>query len=187
MNYKIALIKGDGIGPEVVGEAVKVMEAVGEKFGHTFTFEDVLMGGCAIDNDGYLMYATGYGHGDAMHVSDLIPELQGRFSGYSLRVPTPTVSVVDFTAIVGKATSAEEVNAALKEAEQTYLKGILGTNELPLVSMDFKGDPRSSIVELEYTAVQEGTLVKAVSWYDNEWGYSNRVCDVCCMMADRGL
>ena len=79
------------------------------------------------------------------------------------------------------------MNAALKEAEQTYLKGILGTNELPLVSMDFKGDPRSSIVELEYTAVQEGTLVKAVSWYDNEWGYSNRVCDVCCMMADRGL
>ena len=125
--------------------------------------------------------------GAAQAVAKVIPELQGRFSGYSLRVPTPTVSVVDFTAIVGKATSAEEVNAALKEAEQTYLKGILGTNELPLVSMDFKGDPRSSIVELEYTAVQEGTLVKAVSWYDNEWGYSNRVCDVCCMMADRGL
>ena len=125
--------------------------------------------------------------GAAQAVAKVIPELQGRFSGYSLRVPTPTVSVVDFTAIVGKATSAKEVNAALKEAEQTYLKGILGTNELPLVSMDFKGDPRSSIVELEYTAVQEGTLVKAVSWYDNEWGYSNRVCDVCCMMADRGL
>lgn len=125
--------------------------------------------------------------GAAQAVAKVIPELKGRFSGYSLRVPTPTVSVVDFTAIVGKPTSAEEVNAALKEAEQTYLKGILGTNELPLVSMDFKGDPRSSIVELEYTAVQEGTLVKAVSWYDNEWGYSNRVCDVCCMMADRGL
>jgi len=125
--------------------------------------------------------------GAAKAVAKVIPELEGRFSGYSLRVPTPTVSAVDFTAIVEKATTAEEVNAALKEAEKTYLKGILGTNELPLVSMDFKGDPRSSIVELEYTAVQEGIFIKSVFWYDNEWGYSNRVCDVCCMMGKAGL
>lgn len=125
--------------------------------------------------------------GAAQAVAKVIPALAGKFSGYSLRVPTPTVSIVDFTAIVGKSTSTEEVNAALKEAEKTYLKGVLGTNELPLVSMDFKGDSRSSIVELPYTSVQNGTLIKAVSWYDNEWGYSNRVCDVCCLMKERGL
>ena len=125
--------------------------------------------------------------GAAQAVAKVIPALQGKFSGYSLRVPTPTVSIVDFTAIVAKSTSKEEVNAALKEAEATYLKGVLGTTDLPLVSMDFKGDSRSSIVETEYTTVQNGTLIKAVSWYDNEWGYSNRICDVCCLMAERGL
>lgn len=125
--------------------------------------------------------------GAAQAVAKVIPALQGKFSGYSLRVPTPTVSIVDFTAIVGKSTTTEAVNEALKEAEKTYLKNILGTNELPLVSMDFKGDSRSSIVELPYTSVQDGTLIKAVSWYDNEWAYSNRVCDVCCLMKERGL
>ena len=125
--------------------------------------------------------------GAAQAVAKVIPALQGKFTGYSLRVPTPTVSVVDFTAILERQTTTEELRAALKEASETYLKGILGSNTLPLVSMDFKGDPHSSILEAEYTTVQDGNLAKVVSWYDNEWGYSNRVCDMICMMQERGL
>lgn len=125
--------------------------------------------------------------GAAQAVAKVIPELKGKFSGYSLRVPTPTVSVVDFSGILEKSTSTEEVCAALKKASETYLKGILEYNDKPLVSMDFKGNPASSIVEAPYTVVQEGTFLKAVAWYDNEWGYSNRVCDLICLMKDKGL
>lgn len=125
--------------------------------------------------------------GAAQAVAKVIPELKGKFSGYSLRVPTPTVSVVDFSGILEKHTDTETVLAKLKEASETYLKGILEYNDKALVSMDFKGNPASSIVEAPYTSVQDGYLLKAVAWYDNEWGYSNRVCDLICLMKDKGL
>ncbi len=125
--------------------------------------------------------------GAAQAVAKVIPELKGKFSGYSLRVPTPTVSIVDFSGILERDTTTEEVLASLKKAAETSLKGILEYNDKPLVSMDFKGNPASSIVESAYTTVQDGRLIKAVSWYDNEWGYSNRVCDLICLMKDKGL
>lgn len=125
--------------------------------------------------------------GAAQAVAKVIPELKGRFSGYSLRVPTPTVSIVDFVAVLEKPTDTETVRKVLKEAAEGELKGIMGYSELPLVSMDFKGDPRSSIVEAEYTAMSSPQLLKAVSWYDNEWGYSCRVADLVSLMIDKGL
>ena len=94
---------------------------------------------------------------------------------------------MDFSGILEKETDTEGLLAALRQAAETDLKGILEYNEKPLVSMDFKGNPASSILESSYTTVQEGHLVKAVAWYDNEWGYSNRVCDLICLMADKGL
>lgn len=125
--------------------------------------------------------------GAAQAVAKVIPALKGRFSGYSLRVPTPTVSIVDFTAVLDKATDTETMLAALKKAAEGPLKGILEYSTKPLVSMDFKGNSNSSILEAEYCTVQEGTLAKLVSWYDNEWGYSCRVCDLLCMMHQKGL
>ncbi|HZW04164.1 MAG TPA: type I glyceraldehyde-3-phosphate dehydrogenase, partial [Anaerolineaceae bacterium] len=124
--------------------------------------------------------------GAAKAVALVIPELKGKFDGYSLRVPTPTVSVVDFSAIVEKPTSKEELNQAFKDAANGSLRGILGvtTGEYgdPLVSMDFKGDPRSSIVDLPSNMVMGGNLIKVVAWYDNEWGYSCRTADLAAMM-----
>ncbi len=125
--------------------------------------------------------------GAAQAVAKVIPALKGKFTGWSLRVPTPTVSIVDFTAILSKPTDTDTLRAVLREASETRLKGILAYSDLPLVSMDFKGDPHSSIVEAEYTTVQDGTLAKVVSWYDNEWGYSNRVADMIVMFKNRGL
>ncbi len=125
--------------------------------------------------------------GAAKAVAEVIPSLKGRFTGYALRVPTPTVSVVDFTVILEKAVETEALVGAFRTASQTYLRGILGVNDLPLVSMDFKGDSRSSIVESEYCFVQEGTLAKVVSWYDNEWGYSCRLTDLIAHMQEKGL
>ena len=125
--------------------------------------------------------------GAAKAVALVIPELKGKFDGYSLRVPTPTVSVVDFSAIIEKPTTKEELNAAFIEAANGALKGILGvtTGEYnqPLVSMDFKGDPRSSIVDLPSNMVMGGNLIKVVAWYDNEWGYSCRTADLAALMA----
>lgn len=125
--------------------------------------------------------------GAAKAIALVIPELKGKFDGYSLRVPTPTVSIVDFVATVEKPTTLEEVNSAFVEASKTTLKGILGvtTGEYndPLVSSDFKGDPRSSIVDLKNNMVMGGTLVKVVTWYDNEWGYSCRTADLAAMIA----
>ena len=109
--------------------------------------------------------------GAAQAVAKVIPSLKGKFTGWSLRVPTPTVSVVDFTAILNKDTDTDTMRAALKEAAEGELKGILAYSDAQLVSMDFKGNPHSSIVEAEYTTVQDGKLAKIVSWYDNEWGY----------------
>ncbi len=125
--------------------------------------------------------------GAAQAVAEVIPALKGKFTGYALRVPTPTVSIVDFTAVLEKATDTETMRKALKDAAQGPLKGIMSYCEEQLVSMDFKGDSHSSIVDAEYCTVQDGTLAKLVSWYDNEWGYSNRVADLCKLFGDRGL
>ena len=120
--------------------------------------------------------------GAAKAVALVIPELQGRFTGMAFRVPTPTVSVVDFTAVLGRDVSRDEVNAAFADAAGNSLKGIMGYTEEPLVSMDFKGDERSSIVSgLDTIAL--GNMVKVVSWYDNEWGYSCRCADLITMVA----
>ena len=125
--------------------------------------------------------------GAAQAVAKVIPSLKGKFTGWSLRVPTPTVSVVDFTAILNKDTDTDTMRAALKEAAEGELKGILAYSDAQLVSMDFKGNPHSSIVEAEYTTVQDGKLAKIVSWYDNEWGYSNRVADLIMWMKEKGF
>ncbi|MEA4931122.1 MAG: type I glyceraldehyde-3-phosphate dehydrogenase [Anaerolineaceae bacterium] len=127
--------------------------------------------------------------GAAKAVALVIPELKGKFDGYALRVPTPTVSIVDFVALVEKPTTKEELNAAFTEASQGALKGILGVTtgayNQPLVSSDFKGDDRSSIVDLEKNMVMNGNLVKVVTWYDNEWGYSCRAVDLGKMIAEK--
>src|SRR5215813_7673312 len=116
--------------------------------------------------------------GAAMAVGEVLPELKGKLDGMSMRVPTPNVSVVDLVALVDKKTSGEEVNAALKKAADGPLKGILAFSEEELVSIDFKGNANSSIVDAPYTKVMDGDFVKVLSWYDNEWGYSNRCVDL---------
>ena len=115
----------------------------------------------------------------------VMPELEGRFDGFSLRVPTSTVSVVDFTADVSRPTSVEELNEAFRAAAEGPMKGILGVSDDPLVSSDFRGDSRSSIIDAESTMVLDGTMVKVISWYDNEWGYSCRVADLVGFVAAR--
>jgi glyceraldehyde 3-phosphate dehydrogenase len=123
--------------------------------------------------------------GAAKALALVIPELKGRFDGFSLRVPTPTVSVVDFTAELARPTSAEEINAAFRAAAAGPLAGILGVSDEPLVSSDFRGDPRSSIIDSASTMVIGGTMVKVIAWYDNEWGYSCRVADLIRYVAER--
>jgi glyceraldehyde 3-phosphate dehydrogenase len=108
----------------------------------------------------------------------VMPELAGKFDGFSLRVPTSIVSVVDFTADVGRSTSVEELDAAFRAAEAGRMHGILGVSDEPLVSSDFRGDSRSSIIDSAMTMVIGGTLVKIIAWYDNEWGFSCRVADL---------
>ncbi len=125
--------------------------------------------------------------GAAKAVGLVLPHLKGKLDGLSIRVPTPNVSVVDFTAIVSKPTTREAVNAALKNASETSLKGILGFSMEPLVSCDYNGDVRSSIIDAELTMVLEGTLIKIITWYDNESGFSNRMLDVSEYLASRGL
>ena len=116
--------------------------------------------------------------GAAAAVGEVLPELKGKLDGISIRVPTPNVSVVDLAVIVGRTTTAEEVNAAFTKAANGRLKGILAVATEELVSMDFKGNPHSSIVDGPYTKVMDGDFVKILSWYDNEWGYSNRCVDL---------
>ncbi len=116
--------------------------------------------------------------GAAKAVGLVMPELKGKIDGFSVRVPTPDVSLVDFVAILKKATTAEEINAAFKAAAAGPLLGILGVTDEPLVSVDFMGDPRSGIVDLLSTKVIEGSLAKVIAWYDNEWGYSCRLVDL---------
>ena len=123
--------------------------------------------------------------GAAKALGLVIPELEGRVDGFSLRVPTPTVSVVDFTAQVSRPTSVEELNEAFRDAAAGPMKGILGVSDEPLVSSDFRGDSRSSIVDASSTMVLDGTLVKVIAWYDNEWGYSCRIADLISLVASR--
>jgi len=123
--------------------------------------------------------------GAAKALALVIPDLKGKFDGFSLRVPTPTVSVVDFTADVSRPTTAEELNDAFRAAEAGPMKGILGVSDDPLVSSDFRGDTRSSIIDSLSTMVLGGTMVKVIAWYDNEWGYSCRCADVIQMVATK--
>src|SRR5205823_2435191 len=122
--------------------------------------------------------------GAARAVGLVIPELKGRFDGMAFRVPVSTVSVIDFTAVLGRDTSVAEVNAAMKEAADGPLKGILQYTEELLVSSDLKGNDHSSIFSAPETIVL-GNMVKVVSWYDNEWGYSCRLADLCAYVVDR--
>ncbi|MBZ4662998.1 MAG: gap [Caloramator sp.] len=123
--------------------------------------------------------------GAAKAVGKVLPNLKGKLNGFALRVPTPTVSVTDLVVEVTRPTTVEEVNAALKEAAEGEMKGILGYSEEPLVSIDYRRDERSSIVDALSTMVIEGNMVKVVSWYDNEWGYSNRIIDLVNYIAER--
>jgi glyceraldehyde 3-phosphate dehydrogenase len=125
--------------------------------------------------------------GAAKAVALVLPELKGKFDGISVRVPTPNVSLVDVVMDVEKETSSEEVNRVLKNAANEELRGILAFSEEPLVSSDFKGNSNSSIVDAEYTKVINGRLIKVLSWYDNEWGYSCRVRDLIKFIAGKGL
>jgi len=132
------------------------------------------------------MIPTSTGAAKALHL--VIPELKGKLDGFAMRVPTPNVSVVDLVAFVEKKTTAEEVNAALKKATANGpLKGYLGYEEEELVSADFRGDARSSIVDAPMTRVVAGNCVKVISWYDNEWGYSCRVRDLINYIGSKGI
>jgi glyceraldehyde 3-phosphate dehydrogenase len=131
------------------------------------------------------MIPTTTGAAKALHL--VIPDLKGKLDGFSMRVPTPNVSVVDLVAFTEKKTTPEEVNAAFKAAASGSMKGILGVEDAELVSMDYRGDSRSSIVDSPLTRVVNGNCVKVISWYDNEWGYSCRVRDLIQFMAKKGL
>ena len=125
--------------------------------------------------------------GAAKAIGLVMPELKGKLDGYAMRVPTPNVSVVDFVAVVKKPTTTEEVNAALKQCAEGGMRGILAYTEDPVVSTDMMHNPNSSIVDSQLTKVLDGNLVKVVSWYDNEWGYSMRVVDLISFLAKKGL
>src|SRR5262249_30296220 len=114
-------------------------------------------------------------------------ELKGKLDGFAMRVPTPNVSVVDLAAILNKNTTAEEVNQALKSAADGPMKNVLAYSTDELVSIDFKGNPHSSIIDAAYTKVMDGNFVKVLSWYDNEWGYSNRCVDLLRLLVKRGI
>ena len=125
--------------------------------------------------------------GAATAVGEVLPDLKGKLDGFAMRVPTPNVSVVDLNAVLNRTATGEEVNNALREAAQGRLKGILDVTNVPLVSIDFRGNPHSSIVDAPYTKVLDGDFVKLLAWYDNEWGYSMRCVDLLRTMVARGL
>jgi glyceraldehyde 3-phosphate dehydrogenase len=125
--------------------------------------------------------------GAAKAIGLVMPELKGKLDGYSMRVPTPDVSAVDFVAILKKNATTEEVNAALKAAAEGPMKGILGYTEDPIVSTDMLHNNNSSIVDSLMTKVLDGNLLKVLAWYDNEWGYSMRVVDLVIFLAKKGL
>jgi glyceraldehyde 3-phosphate dehydrogenase len=125
--------------------------------------------------------------GAAKAIGLVLPELKGKLDGISLRVPTPNVSIVDLVAEIEKKTTKDEVNQVMKKAADGPLRGILQYSEEPLVSVDFRKNPNSSILDAPYTSVLEGNMVKLLSWYDNEWGYSSRVVDLIRFLVERGL
>jgi glyceraldehyde 3-phosphate dehydrogenase len=125
--------------------------------------------------------------GAAAAVGEVLPELKGKLDGFAMRVPTPNVSVVDLAALVDKKTTGDEVNKVMQEAAEGALKGILAYSTDELVSIDFKGNANSSILDAPYTKVMDGDFVKVLSWYDNEWGYSNRCVDLLRLLAKKGL
>ena len=125
--------------------------------------------------------------GAAVAVGEVLPELKGKLDGFAMRVPTPNVSVVDLAALVDKKTTAADVNAALKHAADGPLKGLLEYSTAELVSIDFKGNPHSSIVDAAYTKVMDGDFIKVLSWYDNEWGYSSRCVDLLRLLVKKGI
>jgi glyceraldehyde 3-phosphate dehydrogenase len=115
----------------------------------------------------------------------VLPEVAGRIDGMAIRVPTPDVSIVDLVAEVDRDVTVEEVNAAFRAAADGPMKGILGVSDEPLVSVDYTSDPHSSVVDALSTAVMDGRMVKVLSWYDNEWGYSSRVVDLVAFVGER--
>jgi len=125
--------------------------------------------------------------GAASAIGEVIPELKGKLDGFAMRVPTPNVSIVDLNAVLDKKTTGEEVNAALREAAAGPLKGILAVSDDELVSIDFRGNANSSIVDAPYTKVMDGDFLKVLSWYDNEWGYASRCVDLLRRIVERGL
>ena len=125
--------------------------------------------------------------GAAVAVGEVLPDLKGKLDGISVRVPTPNVSVVDLAVIVNAKVTGDDVNRALQQAADGPLKNILSCSNEELVSIDFKGNPNSSIVDTAYTKVMDGDFVKVVSWYDNEWGYSNRCVDLLQLLVKKGL
>jgi glyceraldehyde 3-phosphate dehydrogenase (phosphorylating) len=125
--------------------------------------------------------------GAAKAIGLVLPELKGKLDGFALRVPTPNVSIVDLVCEVERSTTKEDVNAAMKRAADGPMQGILEYSDEPLVSVDFRKNPRSSILDAEYTNVVDGNLVKVLAWYDNEWGYSSRVVDLIRFLVDQGL
>ena len=120
--------------------------------------------------------------GAAKAVGLVLPELNGKLDGVAIRVPTPNVSVVDLTFIASKATSADDINAAIREAADGPLKGVLGYTDEKLVSTDFNHDPHSSMFHMDQTKVMDGTMCRILTWYDNEWGFSNRMADTAVAM-----
>ena len=125
--------------------------------------------------------------GAAIAVGEVMPDMKGRLDGISMRVPTPNVSTVDLAVLVDKRTSKEEVNAAFREAADGPLKNLLEYTEAPLVSIDYRGNAHSAIIDAPYTNVMDGDFVKVLAWYDNEWGYSNRCVDLLRFVAGKGL
>ena len=124
--------------------------------------------------------------GAAAAIGRVMPDLEGRVDGFAIRVPTPNVSVVDLVAVLNKPTTVKELNAKLKEAAESPLRGIRGCIEEPLVSSDFKQDPRSSIVDTLMTRVMDGNMVKVLTWHDNEWGHPSQVVDLISRVASNG-
>jgi glyceraldehyde 3-phosphate dehydrogenase len=125
--------------------------------------------------------------GAASAIGEVIPELKGKLDGFAMRVPTPNVSIVDLNAVLDRKATGEEVNAALREAAAGPLKGILAVSDDELVSIDFRGNPNSSIVDAPYTKVMDGDFLKVLSWYDNEWGYATRCVDLLRKIVARGF
>jgi glyceraldehyde 3-phosphate dehydrogenase len=158
---------------------------------HSYTADQVLVDGLHKD----LRRARGAAQniiptttGAAKAVSLVIPELKGKFDGFSLRVPSPTVSIIDFVAVVEKPVSVEDVNGVFKKAsESDRYVGILGYSDEPLVSSDYRHDSRSSIIDAPSTQVIGGNLIKVISWYDNEWGYSCRTADLAALVCEQGF